>query len=134
MTTRFSAIAAAGLLLAAFMGPGDPIPGTEVGLEHDPEGLVAPRATDDLGRAEFAIGEGRVVVLIPAVQTLRVPAVARVEVGRTVQVSAPIMPGGRGRADVLGTDGRRLVVAIPRGGGRVRVTLTEAGPVARPRR
>ena len=126
MIRRLLAIAAVGLLLAAFANPGDPIPGVEVGLEHDPEGLVSPRTTDDLGRAEFAVGEGRAVVLSPAVQTLRRPAVARVEVGRTVQVSAPIMPGDRGRADILGTDGRRLVVVIPRGGGRVRVTLTEA--------
>ncbi|HWQ85410.1 hypothetical protein [Brevundimonas sp.] len=127
MIRRLLAIAAVGLLLAAFAGPGDPIPGVEVGLEHDPEGLISPRTTDDLGRAEFAVGEGRAVVLFPAVQTLRRPAVARVEVGRTVQVSAPIVPGGRGRADILGTDGRRLVVIIPRGGDRVRVTLAEVG-------
>ncbi|WP_439477400.1 hypothetical protein [Brevundimonas sp.] len=130
-TARFTAIAVVGLLLGAFVGPGDPVPGTSVGLDHDPGGLVAPRATDDLGRAEFAVGPGRYSVflinpLVPTIVTVTPVNDA------PAMISAPIMPG-RGRVYAVDAAGRRLTMVVPRGGGRVRVALTEAGPPAAPR-
>jgi hypothetical protein len=127
MTPIRLVIAAVGVALAAFVEPGDPIPGTSVGLEHDPEGIVASGTTDERGRVELVAMAGPSGILLPAGQALRVPVVARVEVGRTVQTSAPLLPGGQRPGRFMRPDGHRLVVAVPPGGGRVRVTLTEAG-------
>ncbi|WP_305306512.1 hypothetical protein [Brevundimonas sp.] len=81
----------------------------------------------------FAVGPGRYAVAIWNIQSLDRSAVARIEVGRTVLTSAPIVPGqGRGRAYFMGPDGRRLVAVVPHGGGRIRVTLTEAASGPRP--
>lgn len=49
-------------------GPGDPIPGTSVGLEHDPEGIIANATTNSLGYYEFAgvpVGNYTIYVNIP---------------------------------------------------------------------
>ncbi len=124
-----AALAAAALTLAAFRIAGDPIASTSVGLDHDPEALIVA-STNGRGVIDLQVPQGRVTgLLLPAVQSLRVPAVARVEMGRTVLISAPIQPGGRGKAYFVGRDGRKLTLTIPRGGARVRIILTE-GPVA----
>ncbi|MDP1914249.1 hypothetical protein [Brevundimonas sp.] len=134
MIARSAAVAVVGMML---MGVGQstqgvPISGTDVGLEGEPGGVVAPMPTNDAGQASFTVGPGRYAVAIWNVQSLGVPAVARIEVGRTVLTSAPILPGqGRGRAYFMGPDGRRLVAVVP-GGGRIRVTLTEAASGPRP--
>ncbi|MDP1914247.1 hypothetical protein [Brevundimonas sp.] len=135
MTARLACLAAVGVMLASLSlpTPGTPIVGIPVGLEGDPGSVVAPMLTSDAGHAAFAVGPGRYAILLPSVQTLAVPAVARIEVGRTVLTSAPILPGhGRGRAYFMGPDGRRLVAVVPNGGGRIRVTLTEAASGPRP--
>ena len=123
----FRSLAAAALLLTAFAptGPGDPIPGRDIVLEGDPGSSLASRATDARGRVEFTGGEGRYYVLLPDAYTLRVSAVARIEVGRAVMVSTPVPPGRTGRAYFMGGDGRRLTVSLIRSGPPVRITLTE---------
>ncbi|MBX9803706.1 MAG: hypothetical protein K2Y04_13230 [Caulobacteraceae bacterium] len=136
MTFRIPALVAVVLLLAAFgpMAPGDPIQGTSVGLDHDPESLIIA-TTNDRGVIDVPMQQGRLIgLLLPAVQRVRitVPVVARVESGRTVLTSVPIQPGGRGDAYFMGRDGQRLTLPIPRGGARIRVTLTE-GPLSGPR-
>ena len=133
MTPNPTALAAVGLMLMAFapmLTAGTPIQDTPIGLEGDPGSVVAPMPTDADGQAVFAVGPGRYAVLLPAVQTLRVPAVARVQAGRTVLTSVALQPGGQGRGYFAGRNGQRLIAMIPRGGGRIRVTLTEgpAGP------
>ncbi len=52
---------------------------------------------------------------------------ARIEVGGTVLTSTPVAPSSSGRAYFMGRDGRRLTLALTRGGPPVRITLTE-GP------
>lgn len=131
MTFRLPTLAAVALMLMAMSQStsGTPIQGTSVGLDHDPESLIIA-ATNDRGVIDLQIPQGRVVgLLLPAVQTLRVPAVARVEMGRTVLTSVPIQPGGRGRAWFVDRRGQRLTLTIPRGGARVRVVLTEGAPI-----
>lgn len=134
LTARFAAIAA-GLLLAAFVAPGDPIPGIPIGLEGDPGSVVAPGRTDARGEVVFPVGPGRYSVFLinpsaPAIVTITPVNDA------PVMVSAPIMPG-RGRVYAVDAAGRRLFVRKAGGGDRaeyLRLIVTEAGPVAGPRR
>ena len=134
MTLRIPALAAtaAALMLAAaaHLAQHDPMPNRDIVLEGDPGSSIAPARTDARGRVEFTGGEGRYYVLMPDAYTLRVSAVARVEMGRTVLTSTPILPGSNGRAWFMGRDGRRLTLTLTRGGPPVRITLTEGPPVA----
>ena len=137
MTVRPVAIAAIGLLLAAFgqATPGTPIQGIPVGLEGEPEWLAAPVRTDARGEAVFSVGPGRYSVFLT---NPTVPAVVTITPvnDAPVMVSAPIMPG-RGRVYAVDAAGRRLFVRKAGGGGGneyLRLIVTEAGPVARPRR
>lgn len=137
MTLVLAPIAAALLLVAAppphpAAGPGDPIPGREVLLEGDPGSSLGSRTTDARGRVEFTGGEGRYYVLLPDAYTLRVSAVARIELGRAVLISTPVAPSRTGRAYFMGGDGRRLSLTLTRDGPPLRITLTE-GPLAAPR-
>ena len=135
-SARFTAFVAVGVLMMAFaQSTVGPIIGVPVGLEHDPEGLVAPRVTDDLGRAEFAVGPGRYSVFLTNPLAPAIVTVTPVN-DAPVMVSAPIMPG-RGRVYAVDAAGRRLFVRKAGGGGGteyLRLIVTEAGPVARPRR
>ena len=133
-SARFTAFFAVGVLMMAFAQStvGTPFIGVPVGLEHDPEGLVTPRVTDDLGRAEFAVGPGRYSVFLTNPSAPVIVTVTPVN-DAPVLVSAPIMPG-RGRVYAVDAAGRRLRVVVPRSGGRIGVTLTEAGPGTGPRR
>ena len=134
MTVRPVAIAAIGLLLAAFgqATPGTPIQGIPIGLEGEPEWLAAPVRTDARGEAVFSVGPGRYSVFLT---NPTVPAVGTVTPVNDApsMTSAPIRPG-RGRVYAVDPAGRRLTAVVARGGGRIRVTLTEAGPVAGTRR
>ncbi|TPW06553.1 MAG: hypothetical protein FD125_193 [bacterium] len=69
--------------------------------------------------------------MLPNAQTLRVPAVARIEVGRTVITTNTIQPGGRGDVRFMTREGGRLLFTVPRGM-RVRVVLTEGAPAPGP--
>ncbi|MDO9588905.1 MAG: hypothetical protein Q7J13_13345 [Brevundimonas sp.] len=136
-TARFAAFAAVSVLMMAFAQstPGTPIQGTAVGLEGDPGSIVAPGRTDARGEAVFAVGPGRYSVFLinPSVPTI--VTVTPVN-DAPVMISVPIMPG-RGRVYAVDAAGRRLFVRKAGGGDRdeyLRVTLTEAGPVAAPRR
>lgn len=133
MTRRRPALAAVALMLAAFgpMAQGDPIPNRDIVLQGDPSSMTVA-TTNDRGGVDVAMPQGMLIgLLLPAVQKTRitVPVVARVESGRTVLTSLPIQPGSGRDAWFMGRDGRRLTLPIPRGGARVRVTLTE-GPRA----
>ena len=132
-SARFAAIAV-GVLLMAFAQstPGTPIVGIPVGLEGDPGSVVAPGRTDARGEVVFSVGPGRYSVFLINPSAPAIVTVSPVN-DAPVMVSAPIMPG-RGRVYAVDAAGRRLITLVPRGGGRVRVTLTEAGPVAGPRR
>ncbi|MDI1325681.1 MAG: hypothetical protein PSV23_02670 [Brevundimonas sp.] len=156
MTVRPVAIAAIGLLLAAFgqATPGTPIQGIPIGLEGEPEWLAAPARTDARGEAVFSVGPGRYSVFLTNPSAPTVVTVTPVNDAPSM-TSAPIRPG-RGRVYAVDAAGRRLVTTVPRGGGRVRVTLsvwddtdivhrqvndgrvdgplTGAGPAAGPRR
>jgi hypothetical protein len=147
MTLRILAIAVLGLLLTAFVQatPGTPLSSIPIGLEGIPGGLATAR-TDGRGQVVFNAEAGSASLLLPAVQACREAArrssgaapppggvIARVEVGRTVLTSAPLKLDGEGRAYFTGRDGRRLTVAIPRGGAPVRVTITGCCWAADPR-
>lgn len=135
MTIRFATIAAVGLLLAAFVQAtaGTPIVGIPVGLEGDPDPIVAPGRTDARGEAVFSVGPGRYSVFLTNPSSPAMVVTVTPVNDAPSLTSAPIRPG-RGRVYAVDSAGRRLMTVVPRGGGRVRVTLTEAGPVAGPRR
>lgn len=123
MTVRPVAIAAIGLLLAAFgqATPGTPIQGTEVGLEGDPGSIAAPARTDARGEAVLSVGPGRYSVFLTDPSAPAVVTVTPVNDAPSM-TSAPIRPG-RGRVYAVDPAGRRLTLVVPRGG-RIRVTLT----------
>ena len=133
-SARFTAFVAVGVLMMAFAQstPGTPISGTDVGLEGDPGSVVAPGRTDARGEAVFSVGPGRYSAFLTNPSSPAIVTVTPVN-DAPVMISAPIRPG-RGRVYAVDAAGRRLITLVPRGGGRVRVTLTEAGPVAGPRR
>jgi len=124
MTVRPVAIAAIGLLLAAFgqATPGTPIQGTEVGLEGDPGSIAAPVRTDARGEAVFSVGPGRYSVFLTSPSAPTVVTVTPVN-DAPPMTSAPIR-SGRGRVYAVDPAGRRLTTVVARGGGRLRVTLT----------
>lgn len=121
-------LAALLLTAAAPLIQGDPIPDRDIVLEEDPGNLTVSGATDRSGGVLLSAQPGRYALKLPNAQTLRVPAVARVEIGRMVLTTSTIQPGGRGDAYFMGRDGRRLTFMVPRGA-RVRVLLTEGAPV-----
>lgn len=135
MTPRLIPLAALALLLTAFapMGPGDPIPGRDTVLQGDPSPPNSPMlmTTDRSGVAQWSPGPGRYALKLPNAQTLRVPAVARIEVGRMVIITNTIQPGGRGDVAFMTREGGRLIFTVPRGA-RVRVVLTEGAPAPGP--
>lgn len=119
----------AALLLStsvAHAEPGDPIPGVRVGLEGDPEGLVAARPTDRLGNVVFAdLTPGRYSVFVPDTSRLEAPVRIRISADvSTVRVQNYTIQPGRGRGYVLDDRGQRLVVTIPRAGGRISVNVS----------
>lgn len=103
-----------------------PLAGTEVGLDHEPERVVAPRTTDRSGDVAFVgLAPGRYAVFIPDASRLRAPARIRVGAnGLTPQGQHYSIQPGRGRAYALDAEGRRLVVTIPRAGGQIRVNVS----------
>ena len=135
-SARFAAIAV-GVLLMAFAQstPGTPIVGIPVGLEGDPGSVVAPGRTDARGEVVFSVGPGRYSVFLINPSAPAIVTVTPVN-DAPVMVSAPIMPG-RGRVYAVDAAGRRLFVRKAGGGGGneyLRLIVTEAGPVAHPRR
>tara|TARA_R110002051_G_scaffold42031_1_gene86660 strand:+ start:421 stop:846 length:426 start_codon:yes stop_codon:yes gene_type:complete len=110
----------------AHAGPGDPIPGVEVGLEHDPEGLVVPRVTDRQGNVFFAdLAPGRYTVFIADASRLETPVGLRISADvPTLRVQTYTIRPGRGRGYAVDDRGQRLVVTIPRAGGRIGVNVS----------
>jgi len=105
-------------------GLGDPIPGKDVGLEHDPQGIVGMRTTDRQGNVVFAdLAAGRYVVFMNGYDgnpvSIRISADAAPAGGQTVTIHP-----GRGRVYALDDKGQRLVVTIPRAGGRIGVNVS----------
>lgn len=111
---------------AARAGPGDPIPGTEVGLEGDPQGIVAPRTTDRQGNVVFAdLTPGRYAVFIPDASRLRAPIGIRISTNiPTIRAQTYSIHPGPGRAYALDANGRRLMMTVPRAGGRIGVNVS----------
>ena len=137
MSIRLLAIAAVSLLLAAFAQatPGTPIVGIPIGLEGDPDPIVAPGRTDARGEAAFSVGPGRYSVFLTNPTVTAIVTITPVN-DAPVMVSVPIRPG-RGRVYAVDAAGRRLFVRKAGGGGGneyLRLIVTEAGPVAHPRR
>lgn len=128
MTVRPVAIAAIGLFLAGFgqATPGTPIQGIPIGLKGEPEWPAAPVQTDARGEAVFSVGPGRYSVFLTNPTAPAVVTVTPVNDAPSM-TSAPIRPG-RGRVYAVDPAGRRLMTVVARGGGRVRVTVTEADP------
>lgn len=128
MTRRLIPLVAVALLLTAFIpiAQGEPIPSRDIILLGDPSPPNFPlfRTTDRSGVARWSPEPGRYALKLPNVQTLRVPAVARIEIGRTVLTTNTIQPGGRGDVAFTTRDGGQLILIVPRGA-RVRVVLTE---------
>lgn len=111
----------------------DPISGTDVGLDHDPAGIVAGRGTTNArGHATVPVrlnaSPDRLSGYIAERSGLRSPVIMRIDAGRQSVVSAPILPG-RGRGYALDRAGRRLVVTLEGRRGEIRevgITLTAA--------
>ena len=122
-------LAALALTAAAPLKQGDPIPIRDIVLEDDPPALTVSGTTDRSGVVLLSPRPGRYALMLPNAQTLRVPAVARIEVGRMALDTNTIQPGGRGNVYFTGRDGRRLSVMVARGE-RVRIVLTEGAPRA----
>lgn len=104
-----------------------PLAGIEVGLEHEPERFTEPRPTDRMGNVVFAeLAPGRYTVFVPDASRLeaavRIRISADVPTTRTPQIYT-IQPG-RERSYALDTRGQRLVVTIPRAGGRIGVNVS----------
>ena len=123
------ALAALALTAAAPLKQGDPIPGRDVVLDGDEGFLTVSGTTDRSGVVLLSPQPGRYALMLPNAQTLRVPAVARIQVGRMALDTNTIQPGGRGNVYFTGRDGRRLSVMVARGE-RVRIVLTEGAPLA----
>ncbi|MGZ8363003.1 MAG: hypothetical protein ACXW3D_04005 [Caulobacteraceae bacterium] len=110
---------AAALLLAASQAQATvtPIQGTDVGLEHDPVGLMV-HTTDSKGDAVFSgLAPGRYSVFIDGNGWLSGPVTitARVKGGETV-VSAPLLLSRtKGRVYALDKSGAKLVLVVPAG-------------------
>ncbi|MDI1282198.1 hypothetical protein [Brevundimonas sp.] len=126
----FVAIVAALLLGAsvAHAEPGTPIQGIPVGLEGDPGSIVAPRVTDREGNVVFAdLAPGRYAVFIPDASRLQAPIRLRISADVStlrIQNYVIVAQPGRGRAYTLDDRGQRLVVTIPRAGGRIAINAS----------
>lgn len=126
---RLFAVIAATLLVGASVAQaerGEPIVKIPIGLEGDPGSLVAPRPTDLTGTAVFAdLAPGRYAVFVP--DAARLPATVRIRISAdvsTLRVQNYSIRPGRGRVYALDDSGRRLVVTIPRAGGRITVNVS----------
>lgn len=146
-----SATAAVALVMLAIpamaQNTNKPIPGIDIIVQREPGGsALRVGATNARGQVDFVAEAGGIALLLPAVQACREAArrssagssppggvIARVEVGRMVQTSAPLMFDSRDPGRFMGPDGREMVVAIPREGARVRVTLVPCCWAAEPR-
>ncbi len=115
--------AAAAVCVAALLSVAAPvwatvtsIPGTSVGLDHEPEFTLAVKGeTDRNGTVSFTgLKPGRYAVVLIDPSKLKVPAVVTVTGGSAkALVSEPIAEGKPGsKAYVLGKDGHRLVIEI----------------------
>lgn len=121
-----AAVALSVLNLAAQATPGTPIQGIPIGLEGDPGSIVVPRTSDRLGNVVFTgLGPGRYSVFVQDSSRLEAP------VGIGIRSEAPAVRAksyfirpGRGRAYAMDADGQRLVVTIPRAGGRIGVNVS----------
>ena len=107
-----------GLLVAASAyAERKPSSGTSVGLDHEPEGIVARGVTDDKGNVTFAGTKGSTwLVGILAFKT-KDPVIVTITAGGKTQVSAPLSPGkGDGPVFAVDQNGRKLMVEVPDGG------------------
>lgn len=124
-----SAVAMVLLIAApAAAEPGDPIPGTSVGLEHDPEPIVvASGTTDAKGAVAFtALRAGPHIPCLTEAQAVKVPVIFTVTDARGRRVvSAPLPPGQTGKACAADATGRRLVFTADKDR-RITIRLTEA--------
>jgi hypothetical protein len=80
-------------------GATDPISGIDVGLEHDPAGIVAGRGTTHArGQANLPMplnaGPNRLSDYVVKRSGLRAPVIMRIEAGRQSVVSGRSCPGG----------------------------------------
>ena len=111
----------------AHAGLGDPIPGKDVGLEHDPPAMrIAPGKTDSKGNVTFGKLEGgRYVVFLPELADFKGPVVFSVSVnGAAPVLSEPIKPG-KGKAYAMDKSGRKLMPTIEKAGGQIVVTILD---------
>jgi hypothetical protein len=110
---------------------GVPIQGTEVGLEHDPHGMVARGETNAGGNVTFSnLKVGNYTFLLADTGALKAPAVIRItniRANASGLASAPIQPGKRGAsANVLDTSGRKLTVPIDKDGGSITLNVSSS--------
>jgi len=105
-----------------------PSQSTPVGLEHDPEGIVARGRTNGSGDVTFSkLKQGNYTVLLTDTSTLRAPATVLVKSKLRNEVSAPIAPGKRGtQAFALDTSGRKLTVVVVKDGESIIVHVQTA--------
>lgn len=106
--------------------PGTPIQGIPIGLEGDPGSIVVPRTSDRLGNVVFTgLAPGRYSVLVQDASQFRAPVSIsiRPEVP-AVEVKPYSIRPGRGRAYAMDAEGKRLIVSIPRAGGRIGVNVS----------
>lgn len=122
MKTRTIIAAFAACLIVALTNvlpvfAGEPISGTSVGLDHDPEGIVARGTTDAKGTVVFAkLKGGSYTIVLPDISKLRGVSLISFSWGASTVTSAPIQPSKSGPVYALDKNGRKLVVDIPEGG------------------
>jgi hypothetical protein len=123
MKTFAAALAACfvGLLMTATLAhAGDPIPGKDVGLEHDPQGIVARGVTDEKGNVTFTklkAGQYAVVLLDSSKLPAFVFRITNVRANAVGQVSEPVLPGKNpGPAYAMDKSGRKLMVDVDKDG------------------
>ena len=110
---------------------GDPIPGTDVGLEHDPEGISMPTIkTDVRGKFSVKLNEGKYILNLSYYQIKRTLSgtdknFASNSDGYIFTLLLGLMPNVKAPARVIiNKENGPISISVAKGGGTLSGTLT----------